>query len=288
MQHKDHLQFKVGLFILLALAVIGIIILALGRESNLFEREFTVYADFADISGLRAGAPVYLAGLSVGQVGGIDFQENLNTKTIRVKLTINQSYQDRVRRNSVASIQSQGLLGDKLVFISVGSATEPMVEEGAILMSETPVDLYAFIEKGSVLLDSVNQAVEQIHTVLEGIESGEERGNLSGILSSLRNIFREVETGDGLAHSVIYDPNNALVTDVSAAAAELRETATALHDIAERIKQGEGSLGGLIADPTIYYDLKTLLGNANRNKLLKGIIRKTIEQKEEATIGGNK
>ena len=80
---KDFLtEVRVGLFVLLGMVVVMTIIFMLGSEGKLFERRYTLYTKFKDISGLRVGAPVQLAGLGVGMVDEIHFSKSLEEKEI--------------------------------------------------------------------------------------------------------------------------------------------------------------------------------------------------------------
>lgn len=287
MKEKDNLRIKVGLFIFFALFVMGSVVFILGSQRNIFSPQFSIFCDFDDISGLRAGAPVFLAGLNVGRVDAVLFSKDLNNKKLRIKLSINKDYQDRVRRDSIASIQGQGLLGDKSVMVSVGTATEPMVKDGDVLASEPPIDFTVFLQKGNKLLDTVNKAADNIQKMVEGM--GDSKGDVKVMVHSLRNIFAEIESGQGLVHSLIYDRSSQqAIHNITEATADFKATADNLREMSEKIKRGEGSIGGLINDPTVYYDLKTLFGKANRNKLLKGIIRWTEQKQDERLIGGQK
>jgi phospholipid/cholesterol/gamma-HCH transport system substrate-binding protein len=68
------------------------------------------------------------------------------------------------------------------------------------------------------------------------------------------------------------------VEDVRAAAENVRAVATDLQTITAQLRQGEGTIGGLLEDPTVYEDLSALLRGANRSMLLKSLIRSTVEE----------
>lgn len=322
MKEKERLQLHVGLFIFFSLLMTAIVVFILGDQKNIFSSEFSVYCYFDDISGLRVGAPVYLAGLTVGKVGNIRLSKELKHKKVEVKLSIKSKYQDRIRADSKASIQSQGILGDKLIYVSVGSAEYKMIKDRGVIAAETMPTLDDFIGKGSELLDNLNMASRKINDIL-GTEAGDktvkdlssmtqslrnilnqiEHGeglvheviydpegkhvvnNLAGLTHSLRDIFMEVETGEGMAHSLVYGEKDEKVTNnLARMSRELRITAENFRAISDKIRAGEGTIGGLVNDPTVYYDLKTLMGRANRNKLLRAVIRSTLRQKETTLI----
>ena len=114
-------KFRVGLFVLVALAVFLATIYALGARARLFEARYVVYADFTEVGGLTEGATVRLAGVQIGRVAGVHLPGEPGGK-VRVDLDITQRYADRIRKDSIARIETQGLLGDKVVEVTVGTA----------------------------------------------------------------------------------------------------------------------------------------------------------------------
>jgi len=296
-------EVRVGLFVLLGMAVVMTVIFMLGSEGRLFERRYTLYTKFKDISGLRVGAPVQLAGLNVGMVDEIQFSQSLEEKEIIIEMGVNRNFQDRIRADSVATINTQGLLGDKFVFVSVGTENQPVLEDDEFIQSEETTPIFALAEKAGKILDDIGAASKSIRGMLTSVK-GEKGGDLKGILQSLRATLDRVKTGPGLAHALIYDPkgkqviaslNNALnaFSDVAEGPegkqakgmiANLRQASADLKEILGGIRRGEGTIGKLIRDPEIYNDLRTLLGKADRSKLIKSVIRTTIEENDKQIL----
>src|SRR5689334_10727198 len=135
-----------GIFVLVGLAAAMFMVFLLGREQRIFEKRFVINAIFGTVSGLRAGAPVYVAGVNVGAVERLRFvpgdtyqptadePDNAKPKPVglvgkvEVVMNVEQRFQDQIRTDSVATIASVGLLGDKSIEISVGSTVQPAVE----------------------------------------------------------------------------------------------------------------------------------------------------------------
>ncbi len=141
--------------------------------------------------------------------------------------------------------------------------------------------------------------------------------HLDGAVSTVDAMLEQVRTGDGAGHALLYGPEGkaalasltlaageigGLVRDVKASRSsavhalllgdskglvdDLSEAATHLKDVTARIDRGEGSLGALVNDPTAYEDLKTILGNVKRNRLLRELVRLSISNRADyATIG---
>ena len=125
-------QFRVGLFVIIALATFLGMIYALGARARLFEARYTVHADFTEVGGLTEGATVRLAGVQIGRVSAVHLPSQPGGK-VRVDLNITRKYADRIRQNSVARIDTQGLLGDKIVEITVGTPDAPVVPPDGII-----------------------------------------------------------------------------------------------------------------------------------------------------------
>lgn len=264
-------ELKVGVFVVGILILFGIGVFAIGSHQKYFQRQYTLWASYANISGLIVGAPVRLAGLTVGRVNAIYFPPDPGAKIVKVELRVNKGVQNRIRKDSIASIQTMGLLGDKYVEISLGSPDSPVLQDGEQIASVDPIDLLAYAAKLEEAIDAVNT-----------------------ILIDVKEISGQIRGGQGLLHAILYDPaggqlvNNLAVASGSAEdlMRDLSSAVKSIDNIVKKVERGEGTLGGLINDPTVYEDLKDVLGGAKRSTLIKGLIRYTISKKRGG--GGEK
>ena len=106
----------------------------------------------------------------------------------------------------------------------------------------------------------------------EGVLLAKELGQLA---SSLGRITKDIQSEDSMIHALIYDPEKAKILD------DLGEAIVSLKRTSAALENGEGTLGLLANDPALYEDLRALVGGAQRNKLLRAYIRKTIEKGEQ-------
>lgn len=321
---RERFELKVGIFVFVGILALGAIIIILGARQDMFSRQYPLYAEFEDVSGLKSGAPVRLSGLDVGIVEGIDFPKTLGDKKLRVRLMIRAEVRDRIRGDSKASVATQGVLGDKYVAISLGTTGDP-VEKGTILPSEQPADYFAILETAGKALKNIESITGKVDTMLTIEEGGEAKKTLADLIATVTDVVKEVKTGDGLLHTLIYDEKAAksvrnvevvtanlaaitedfrngqgaiptLIKDPKSkesvlkllAAAENMEKASAdLRVIVSRIEKGDGTIGALINDPGVYDDLRALLGRAKRNRVLRSVIRSTIDKNENLEKGGS-
>lgn len=297
-------EVRVGLFVLLGIVLVMLIIFMLGSEGKMFERHYTLYTKFKDISGLRVGAPVQLGGLRIGMVDGIHFSKDLAEKDVLIELSLNKQFQDRVRADSVATINTQGLLGDKFIFVSVGSENEPILEDETYIKSEETTPIFALAEKAGKIMDDIGAVTKTIRQMLASVE-GKKEGDLRRTLKSLRVTMERVQTGPGLAHALIYDPKGKEVVEnlsrtlksigdltedidddsqTKGLIANLKKASVDLRKILSGIERGEGTVGKLIKDPELYNDLRTLLGKANRSKLIRSVVRATLKANDRQVL----
>lgn len=298
---------RVGLFVVLALGVAFFLIFMIGSDKKVFEARYRLVGKFTDISGLRIGAPVQLAGINIGFVDNIKFSKDLMNKEIEVSFEIADKYRERIREDSVATINTQGLLGDKFIFVSVGSADQPELKDGAYIKTREVVGIFDLADKGGEILDDLQDAAQSISKAFGGMSG--EGGDLSEMLKSIKNMMKKAETGSGFLHALIYDPNGQeVMADLTASMHSLRtllgqtdegamkrsrvrnvvyninDVALNLRDITEKINRGEGTIGGLVNDPTIYNEIRSIFGKANRNSLFKTVVRSTLEENEKDVL----
>jgi phospholipid/cholesterol/gamma-HCH transport system substrate-binding protein len=321
MERDARISLVAGAFVLAAMLALAAAILSLSAESGLFKSQYRLTAHFKNVLGLLPGAPVWLGGTEVGRVDRIAFEPMSAERPVLVVLRINEDIQDRIRDDSVATIGTIGLLGDSYVELSFGTEGAAVLLDGDEIATAEPVNVTALMAEGRNALASINElsgsvndvvktfaekegaerAVEAIQAVSDiMIETREGSGlihslifdpyegggaealtrslaSLEDSLASLDAILAEVRTGDGILHSLIYasPDEQTILTEVLAATERLNR-------ILGKVESGEGTIGLLLNDPTVFEDLKVLLGGAQRSTLLRSMIRMAVEREEEA------
>src|SRR5262245_44932965 len=165
---ERRLRLRVGLFVMAALVAFVAVIYVLGARARLFEARYTIHADFTEVGGLREGATVRLAGVQIGRVSDVHLPPHPGGK-VRVDLTIGRQFSDRIRKDSVARIETQGLLGDRIIEISVGSAGAPPVAPGEVLAFGDPTDIARVVGEGAQTMKSVTALAESLRTTADAI-----------------------------------------------------------------------------------------------------------------------
>jgi phospholipid/cholesterol/gamma-HCH transport system substrate-binding protein len=216
------LQIRVGAFILSGLLVFFAIIYLLGAQARYFERKYDLVVEFTEVGGLIEGATVRLAGVQIGRVTSVELPEQPGGK-VRVTLTIARRFSERIRRDSAAKITTQGLLGDKIVEISMGTTAAPALRPGETLTTQEPVEMQQMFKVGADTLQTMKELAASLKTTAERVD----------------RIAREVETGKGLVHALIYNEPEALT--------RLNAILTRTQGLLARVEQGDHAVGVLLS-----------------------------------------
>jgi phospholipid/cholesterol/gamma-HCH transport system substrate-binding protein len=258
-------QIRVGIFVFSTLVTLMAAIFLLGSRTQYFQPQYTLKAVFSNVGYLLEGAGVYLAGVQVGRVGEIRFFEDLAAQKVLVALKVARDYQERIRQDSVAVITSSGLLGDKYIDITLGSEVEPVLLDGMFIRTQEPAEYTQLLRKGEQVLENTIEITSSLAALTTGYRTSQAPAALENLLTSMAQMAKAIETGEGLIHALIYEKGNERIfADLAAATTALRETLTG-------IKEGKGFLQTLLTDPNpeVVAQLTKLLASAQ--KLLQDI-----------------
>ena len=140
---NSRVEIVVGVFLVLGFLAFGWLAMQLGEVTWLSgSRTYTVYADFDNISGVKSGAEVQIAGVTIGSVTGLELNDY---DQARAALQLNKEI--KLPKDSIASVKSQGIIGDKLIQITLGGDEENYAEGDVIVDTESSVDLESLISK---------------------------------------------------------------------------------------------------------------------------------------------
>jgi phospholipid/cholesterol/gamma-HCH transport system substrate-binding protein len=237
-KRETAVKFRVGLFVLLALATFLGGVYALGARARLFEARYTIHADFTEVGGLVEGATVRLAGVQIGRVSAVNLPPQPGGK-VRVDLTIGRRFSDRIRKNSVARIETQGLLGDRIVEITVGDASAPPVAPGEVLASRDPADFGRVIAAGAETAKNVAALADALRETADQINKSKMIEDAASTVNKLGRVVDQVERGRGWAHTLLYEEPIAL--------RRVNELIATTQTLVERVEKGQGAAGVLVS-----------------------------------------
>ncbi len=255
MNRSTEIEVKVGIFVALGLGLIMVTILMLGGGQALFQSNMTFHTKFGQIEGLVEGATVKVAGVKVGQISNIKFLND--TGQVDVTFSVARKFKDVVHQDSTAGIQTQGMLGDRYIIIASGSPGSAVAAEGAELKSEAPKELKDYLTDADEVIDKLKTSLEHVDSILGSFNKD---GRSETFFRNLAGFSNHVNDGTKTLH----------------------DSMDHLKSIMAKVDKGEGTLGALVNDPALYDDLRALLGGANRNRVLKYFIKKSVEESREA------
>ncbi len=229
--------WAIGAFIVLGLGLFTAILFLIGSRQKAFSRHLEVYTEFANLGGLTNGAKVQVSGLDAGQVKKIYIPKDPAGR-FRLELEVEEKVHGMIRKDSVASIETEGVVGDKFVLIKKGTEQAAEVRNGATLKSKEPFDLTALMENGSGLLNDVHGSVNDL------------RGRLDKALDS---ITVTVNHADGLV--------NGVKPDIRQIARNGTQITNQINTLVADLNAGKGPAGLLLKDEATRQQLQATLTN---------------------------
>ncbi|MGB8331053.1 MAG: MlaD family protein [Polyangiales bacterium] len=356
-------RLRVGIFVLVALVIGASIAFSIGTQENVFESKTTYHAIFHDVGGLQKGNTVRVAGVSVGTVTDVLISESGNIEVYfrviddaahLIRGRPGAVIDDEASKPSLASIGSKGLLGDRIVEVSVGSdeypewdpdepipvavggglialaertlveaegtahnlrlATDPLSDQqftndlketarnlakasGMIANGDGTIgrllydaelgrdvkgavkELRAAGKQVAELSRNLNKITEDIqtndgtaHALFYGTEGTEAIRNVRDTFDQLNAILTEVRQGDGAINQLIYGELGDSFMD------NLQNASDDIAFLTKEAREGKGTIGALLTDPSIYEDIKRLVGDLERNDILRALVRYSIRR----------
>jgi phospholipid/cholesterol/gamma-HCH transport system substrate-binding protein len=168
--HTPQFKVRLGLFVAGGLALFVLAIFIIGKQKNLFNPVFTLTTTFYNVSGLQVGNNIRFSGINVGTVDNIRI---INDSTVKVDMLVRQEIKQFIKSDCVIAIGSEGLIGDRLLIITQGSADSPLVRAGEQLESMEPVETDAIISSLKISAENAEIITEQLAEVMIKINSGE-------------------------------------------------------------------------------------------------------------------
>ena len=165
-------EFRLGLFIVATLSVLSAGIFLIGSKQFLFSSTYRLKSYFENVAGLNDGAVVRVGGIQKGTVKHLILPSRPDQK-VAVEMDLQSGTRSIIKKDSLASIKSEGLLGDKYVEISFGSETAESVKDGDTIGSERPLEISELIKKTDNILDTTHDAVENVAAISSKLNQGE-------------------------------------------------------------------------------------------------------------------
>jgi phospholipid/cholesterol/gamma-HCH transport system substrate-binding protein len=252
-------QLKVGGIILAALAVLAVAIYKLGQAANLFSKRYELVAFLQNASGLRAGGTVFVAGQFAGTIRSIDFLpvDADTTKNLRVRLAIDAELQDQIRGDSKAKVRTMGLLGDKVIDISIGTPRYGALRSGDTIKVAPSLDYEAVLAQVAGAVDDMVDLTHDMRKITSGIVEG--KGTVGQLVTN-RALFDQFVGTMGRANRMLGRFENAhgslaMLLDDPTLYKRFVDVVTSADSLIVSLNDRNGTIGKLLRDDTLYSHL---------------------------------
>ena len=178
MKKESGFTWKLGMFVIIGLVLFVGTIYFVGKQKNLFGNTFHLKAQFKTVSGLKEGNNVRFSGINIGTVNGIEL---ITDTSVLVDLVIKKDVQKFIKTDAIASIGSDGLMGDKVLTISPGTGNGQTVVNNALINSKSAVEMADVMASLKTSVDNAGIITGQLAEVSYKINNG--NGALSKLIS---------------------------------------------------------------------------------------------------------
>ncbi|PZX60473.1 phospholipid/cholesterol/gamma-HCH transport system substrate-binding protein [Algoriphagus ratkowskyi] len=290
MRGENKRSVLVGIFVLVGIAILVTGVLTLGGQQKKFVKAIQLKAVFDDIGGLQTGNNIWFSGVKIGTVRKINFYGD---SQVEIEMNVEQEVVEFIRKDSKATISSDGLIGNKIIVIYGGTTLAPPVVDGDRLESVMPLDTDKMMETLQVNNENLVEITGNLKNLTSKLAEGE--GMVGAALTdsllaeSFKAIVRNLDQASVNSNRMIRELNsftsklnqkgnlfNDLVTDTTMAA-DLRQSMESLKEaaanseemtqklsaITDKFNDPKNSVGMLLNDPEFAQSLKSTLENAD-------------------------
>lgn len=191
---------KTGLFVLVSLLLLLALIFVISKQKKLYADTFLVKVQFKNIAGTKEGNFVRFAGINIGTVETIQI---INDSTVQLELNIEKNVQPYIKSDAVASIGSDGLMGDKLILISAGNSGSAPVKNGSVLQGNNPLNVDKVLNNLAKVTDNAIAITDGLAIIVAKVNSG--KGSIGRLLSDDKladNMEKTIQTAKVTASNI--------------------------------------------------------------------------------------
>lgn len=268
---------KLGLFVLAGLIFLVFTLYLVGKNRNLFGRTFIIKSTMNTVNGLTPGNNVRFKGIDVGTVKNIELADD---NTIMVVMIIDDNLRPYIKQNAIASIGTDGLMGNKLVNINSQPEFAPAVKEGSVIRSREPIETDDMLRTLNTTNNTIERVTRNLDEITIKLNSSNSLWNLlsdtvitydlkhavrdfrnagahtAALTANAKEIVNRFGRGNGLAGTLFTDTTLTQRLDNSMNKVQIASEKTAammenLESVIGGVKSGEGTAGLLLSDTTL-------------------------------------
>ncbi|PKL81872.1 MAG: hypothetical protein CVV24_13040 [Ignavibacteriae bacterium HGW-Ignavibacteriae-3] len=279
---------RLGIFIFFGTVLLVLSIFLLGSKEKLFTSTTVVKAYFSQIEGLKSGAPVRLSGYDVGSVSSVSFAGDSVAK-VEVTMRIDNRLKHFIHIDSEAAIETEGLVGKKIVTITPGGANAAEIADGGTIRSKNPVNVSAIIEETQSIMANIKDLSKDFSEIFAKINQGEGSvGKLVNDEELYQSAVRVTQSADKSLNVITsrLDEISDIVVRTSSSLKTIIgniDSATVdVRNLVHKINRGEGALGAIVGDEKVADSVKTIIKNIARTSEDARIAASSLAENMEA------
>jgi len=264
MKKKISHKVRLGLFVSLGILIFILAIYFIGEKQQLFRSTFRLSGVFKDVAGLQVGNNVRLSGINVGTIDNITI---ISDTSVRVIILVDENTRKFIKKDAVASIGSEGLMGNKVLVISPGTGGKKIIENDDIIATSQPTDIDEILVSLKTTIDNTAYITGDLAKIATNIESGKGtigrlmmdptwRQNLEATIINLK--------GGSVGFRTFMEKTNELDSILVRLNKTIDNTSSITYDlsmITNNIQSGEGMIGKLLMDQSMGQNLDSTLIN---------------------------
>ena len=287
MKNSNARKIRLGLFVLMGTLIFIVAVYLIGQKQDMFKNTYTIGAYFQNINGLKKGNNVRYAGIDVGVVKGITM---INDSVIKIDMTIDQNISRHIKKDAVATIGTDGLVGNMIVNILPGNGETEIIEPGDIIESYSKIRTDELLNTLGVTNENIAILSSDLIQITRKIREGNgtigvllndslmakdlqkslsnlkiASYNARGITHELNEITHSIKTNDQSVLGVLMNDTltgeklKSTIVHLDSLRMDMETTLNTINTVVEDINSGEGALDYLTQDTTFVRHLQSTI-----------------------------
>jgi phospholipid/cholesterol/gamma-HCH transport system substrate-binding protein len=259
-------QLRVGLTVLFASITLGVLTFLMSGTTGFFTPKITLRSYFDNAGGLRNGAPVRLQGVDVGNVSKVRIVPDKPLTPVEVTMKVTTRYRAVMRKDSVISMATAGVLGETYIDIDSSHAKGPEVGDGDQLATRETPDIQDVVRASQGTLQNLDALLKRTDRILAFVESGQ--GSIGKLIydpqlynrfadtvNEFKGIVDQIRNGQGSLGKLVSNED---------AYNKLMATIDKLNALVDDLQQGKGTAGKFLKDPSLYNNANETIANVKK------------------------
>lgn len=283
-------KMKLGVFVIVALLLFVVAVYVIGERQNMFAKTFHISAHFNSVNGLMHGNNVRFSGINVGTVKSISM---INDSTVKVDMVIEQNMVKHIKKDAIATITTDGLVGNKIVNIIPGKGKAGVIASGDSIRSYSKIGADNMLNTLSVTNENAALLTAELLEITRAINRGERTlgmlindtvvakdikqtvqnlkivsANTNRTIQEVNSILNTIDMDESVAGVFLNNPDAAnsvknIISNLNTSSQEINTVINNLNETIINVKEGEGALNYLSNDKELVENLKETIKSVN-------------------------